>query len=318
MSFLKSIGMAVAGGLMIAATAASAEDWQPSGPITLQVGFGAGGSTDTLGRAIAAAMEENTGWDVIVENRPGGGGVAMFSSLVNQDPDGLTLGMGVTIPTLLNLAERGDTLPFKADSFDYLATVVLGALALVAPADAPYDDVEGLIAHSKENDGALVGFDAGPQRMIMLAVNADSSAGFEMVSHQSGAEIMKGLLGGQLDAGFGAGSHIQYIESGDMKMLAVATQTRHGYSPDTTSFIEQGYPYSSEPYYYIAAPKGLSAEANTALATALDEAINSDSMVELIGNLMLTTPNNVGPEGTEAKLVDGLEDVIKLIEAASR
>jgi tripartite-type tricarboxylate transporter receptor subunit TctC len=302
---------------MAFATAASAE-WAPDGPITLQVGFGSGGSTDTLGRAIAAAMEENTGWDVVVENKPGGGGVAMFSSLVRAKPDGLKLGMGVTIPTLLNLAERGDTLPFQADSFDYLATVVLAPLAVVAPADAPYDTFDELVAHSKANGGSLVGFDAGPQRMIMLAVNNQTDAGFEMVSNQSGAEIMKGLLGGQLDAGFGAGAHIQYVESGDLKMLAVATQTRQGYSPDTTSLIEQGYDYSSEPYFYIAAPKGLDAETNEALAKALDDAINSASLQELIGNLMQTTPNNLGPDGTEEKLVSGLDDVIKLINAAKQ
>ena len=197
-------------------------EWQPPGPITLQVGFDSGGSTDTLGRAIAAAMEESTGWDVIVQNKPGGGGVAMFSSLVRAKPNGLNLGMGVTIPTLMNLATRGEKLPFKADSFDYLATVVLAPLALVAPKDAPYNTFGEFVEHSKANNGSLIGFDAGPQRMMMLAVNNDADAGFELVSNKSGAEIIKGLLGGQLDAGFGAGAHIQYLESGDLKMLAVA------------------------------------------------------------------------------------------------
>jgi tripartite-type tricarboxylate transporter receptor subunit TctC len=313
-NFMKATGLALAMALPGVAMA----EWQPSGPVTLQIGFGSGGATDTLGRAIAAAMEEQNGWDVIVENKPGGGGIAMFSSLVREEADGLTLGMGVTIPTLLNLASRGDKLPFKADSFDYLATVVLAPLALVAPKDAPYNTFAEFVEHSKANGGSLIGFDAGPQRMMMLAVNKDHGAGFELVSNKSGAEIIKGLLGGQLDAGFGAGAHIQYLESGDLKMLAVATQTRHGYSEDTESFIEQGFPYSVEPYFYLAAPKGLTPEAKAALAKALDDAINSDPLQEMIGNIMQTTPNNLGPDGTEGKLVNGLADVVKLMDAAAQ
>ena len=58
-----------------------AEDWSPKGSIKLQIGFGAGGSTDTIGRLVAAQVEEDTGWNVVVENKPGGGGVAMLSGL---------------------------------------------------------------------------------------------------------------------------------------------------------------------------------------------------------------------------------------------
>ncbi len=309
---LKATACAIA----VAMPGAALADWQPDGPITLQVGFGAGGSTDTLARAVAAEMEDATGWDVIVENKPGGGGIAMFSQLVGKRPDGRTLGMGVTIPTLINLAERGETLPFKADSFDYLATVVVAPLAVVAPADAPYDTIEELVDYSKENGGALVGFDGGEMRLMMQAINNTEDAGFELVSYQSGAEIIQGLLGGQLQAGWGAGAHIQYVDSGDLKMLAVATQTRQDYSSETTSFIEQGFPYSAEPYFYFAAPKGLEPEAREALAAALDAAITSEALTQLVGNVMQTTPTNLGAEGTEAKLVNGLTEITSLIEAA--
>ena len=96
-----------------------AEDWSPKGSIKLQIGFGAGGSTDTMGRLVAAQVEENTGWNVVVENKPGGGGVAMLSGLMNAKPDGSTLGLAVNVPILLNLAKRGDKLPFKIDTYDY-------------------------------------------------------------------------------------------------------------------------------------------------------------------------------------------------------
>lgn len=306
--------LAITATLSLSANVAHAE-WTPSGPITIQIGFGTGGSTDILGRAIAAAMEANTGWDVIAENKPGGGGVAMFSSMVREKPDGLTVGMGVTIPTLMNLALRGDKLPFKADSFDYLATVVLAPVAIITRADAPYDTMAEYIAWTKENDGGIVSFDAKPQEMIMRAINKVEGINIELVSHNSGAESIQSILGGHTDAGFAAGAHIQYLKSGDIKMLAVATETRHAYAPDVTSLIEQGYHYSTEPYFYLAAPKGLDADTKAALAGALDDAITSEAVSGMIQNTMSTVPTNLGADGTFDKLNSGLSVVEALIEA---
>ncbi len=293
-----------------------AAGWKPDGALRLQVGFGAGGGTDTLARAIARSIEQNTDWEVVVENKPGGGGVAMFSNIVRMKPDGGTIGMGVSVATLMNLALRGDKLPFKADSFDYLATVVLAPLSIVAKADAPFDTFAEFVAHAKSAGGGLIGFDAKPQEMMMRAVDKTAQAGFKLVSHKSGAEIIQSILGGHVDIGFGAGAHIKYLDSKDLKMLAVATQTRHAYSPGTETLIEQGFEYSVEPYFYLAAPKGLSAEAKRTLAAVLDEAINSAAVGEVIGNVMITVPTNLGPDGTEDKLVNGLDSIKYLVKAA--
>lgn len=302
--------------LSIGATAASAKDWTPQEPITLQIGFGAGGGTDTLGRAIAASIEETLGWDVIVENVPGGGGVAMFSRLVNADPDGYTLAMGVNTPILMGLATRGETLPFKIDSFDYLATVVTGPGAIVAPGDAPYSTMPEMATYSRDNDGVLFGYDASTQLMVINAINNQEDAGFVAVPHNSGAELVQGLLGGNLGAAYLGGAHIQYLASGDLKMLAVATEQRQAYSPDTTSLIEQGYSISVAPVFYIAAPGGLPEDVHSALAKMLDDAINSPKVSELVANMMQVPPRNEGPEGTERLMVDGLPSILALIEAA--
>ena len=82
--------------------------------------------------------------------------------------------------------------------------------------------------------------------------------------------------------------------------------------------MSRANPYSVEPYFYIASPKGLEEEAKEALAKALDDAINSEALTEIIGNIMQTVPNNLGPAGTEAKLMGGLEDVTGLINAAKQ
>lgn len=301
--------------LMVLPSMAQAADWSPPGPIKLEVGFGAGGSTDTLGRIVAAQVEENTGWSVVVENKPGGGGVAMLSGLMNAKPDGLTLGLAVNVPILINLAKRGDKLPFKIDSFDYIGTITKAEVALVAKADAPFDDLEGLVALGKTKKLA-VAFDAITQQMLMSAVKNKAGIDFKFVKHKSGAEQIQSILGGHVDAGCPAGAHIKYLESGDLKMIAAFGKDRFSYAPDTKTLIQSGYNYYVDPYYYIAAPKGLPADVRATLADAFDKAINSEKVATALGNTLKAKPHNIGPDGTHKMLTDGVPAIKDLIESS--
>ncbi|MEE4604789.1 MAG: tripartite tricarboxylate transporter substrate binding protein, partial [Desulfobacteraceae bacterium] len=259
--------------------------------------------------------EENTGWNVVVENKPGGGGVAMLSGLMNAKPDGSTLGLAVNVPILINLAKRGDQLPFKIDTFDYIGTITKGEVALVAKADAPFNDIDGVIALAKKKKLAIA-FDAVTQQMIMSAVKNQAGVDFKFVKHKSGAEQIQSILGGHVDVGCPAGAHIKYLQSGDLKMIAVFGKDRYSYSPDTKTLIESGYNYYLDPYYYLAAPKGLPADVKASLAGVFDKAIQSDKVKTAIANTLKAQPYNLGPEGTLKMLADGVPAVKELIEAA--
>ena len=297
-----------AAALMLAAAPAAAE-WAPDGPINLWIGFGAGGETDTLGRLLAQEMSGATGWDFVVENKPGGGGMAMFTQLAVTSPDGQTLGMGVTMPVLVNLTVRPDEVPFTLDSFDYIGTVALAQLAVIAPADAPYDTLAELVDWSKENGGALIGFDAKPQELLIQFVNSKTDAGIRLVSMESSAEGLQNVLGGHVNAAFTAGAHIPSLEKGDVKMLASANAERHSYAPDTTTVQEQGYDIYVDPWFYVAAPAGLPEEAHKALAEAMRTALASEALGAAIRNAMNTEPSDKGPEETRAMMDAGLKNV---------
>jgi tripartite-type tricarboxylate transporter receptor subunit TctC len=301
--------------LVIAPFSVQAADWSPQRPIKLEIGFGAGGSTDTLGRIVAAEVEASTGWNVVVQNKPGGGGVAMLSGLMNAKPDGLTLGLAVNVPILINLAKRGDDLPFKIDSFDYIGTITKAEVALVAKADAPFNDLEGLVAMGKSKKPAIA-FDAVTQQMLMSAVMKQAGIDFKFVKHKSGAEQIQSILGGHVDAGCPAGAHIKYLESGDLKMIAAFGKDRYSYAPDTKTLIESGYNFYVDPYYYLAAPKGLPAEVKAKLAAVFDKAINSEKAKTALENTLKAKPYNIGPEGTFKMLSDGVPALKQLIQAA--
>ena len=308
---ITTYGRRVVLGLAAAAILAgpAAADWKPDGPLMLQIGFGAGGETDTLGRAIAAEMEKQTGWDVVAENKPGGGGVAMFTQISAAPADGKVIGMGVSMPVLINLVLRGDKLPFKLDSFDYLGTVTRAQLAIVAKKDAPFDDIGGLVAYSKQQGGVPVGFDAKPQELILQAINRKDDAGIRPVAAKSSAELVQNVLGGHVVASFAAGVHIPYLETGDLKMLASANDGRHGYARDVKTLREQGYDLFVDPWFYFAAPAGLPDDAKAAIAAALAQAIESAPVQKLVTNTMQNEPVNLGPDGTAKMMVDGIGGV---------
>ena len=169
------------GGMMMAlwlgiAGSANAGGWKPDGALSLQIGFGAGGSTDTMGRVLAKVMADQTGWDIIAENKTGGGGVAMFTGIAKMPPNGRVIGLGVNMPILVNLVRRGDELPFDLDSFAYLGTISKAELALVAASDAPFDDLEGLIKHARMNGSLPVAYGAPPQKLLMDVAARETGA----------------------------------------------------------------------------------------------------------------------------------------------
>lgn len=293
---------------------AMAQDWEPSEPLTILIGFGAGGSTDTMGRVLADVISDQTGWSVIVENRPGGGGVAMFTSVSQMPVDNHTIGMGVGIPVLVQLVERGDQLPFNIDSFSYLGTIATAELALVASADAPFDDLEGMIAYAQEQGAMPVATMAPPQVLMMNAAMRETEAEFNLVTADGGAEVMQLILGGQVLAGFASGEHFPYLESGDMKVIASANANRLSYDPDTLTFIEAGIDAYVDAVFFLAMREGTDPAAAEAIAAAIDAAVQSPEVAEIVRNAVQGPAVNLGPEGARMMMVNGLANAQRLFE----
>ncbi len=293
---------------MVVAGMASAE-WAPKGTLSLQIGFGAGGSTDTIGRVVAKVLKEQTGWNVIAENKPGGGGVAMFTGIANRPADGSIIGLGVNMPLLVNLVNRPDKLKFDLDSFDYLGTASRAQLAMIARTDAPFDDVAGLIDYAKANGGAALSFDAKPQELAMRYVMQKAGVEFQFLSTKGGAENVKLVLGGQAIAGFEAGEHLPFLEAGQVKMIASINDTRHNYAPDTPTLMEQGFDIYVDPVFFFATTKGTPDDAREALSAALAAALESEEVTSAVMNSLKSPIINLGPEGTKEMMHKGLVNV---------
>ena len=298
-------------GLGVSASLALA-DWKPDGPIKLQIGFGAGGTTDVSGRVVAKSIEKHTGWNIVVENKPGGGGVAMLASMSKQKPDGRTIGLSVNVPLLMQLTLRGrDNMPVNLDSIEYLGTISKAPISIVALPDAPYDTFAELVEYAKTHS-VKIAFDAPPQKFIVASVNKDNGTNMGLVPFKSSAETTPAVLGGHVDAAFSAGTHIEYVKSGTLKMLAVATDDRHTYAPNTSTLLEQGIPYALDPIYFFAVPKGLSIDAKNALIKAIADAMKDPEVIKFVETTFKVPVLNYGRD-TKVQLEANLKSIKAMV-----
>lgn len=286
--------------------AAFAQGWSPEGTLTLQIGFGPGGTTDTIGRVLTATMREQTGWNIVAENVTGGGGVAMLTGIARRPPSNDVVGLGVTMPVLINLVRRGAELGFDLDSFDYIGTLANAQQSLAARSDAPFSDLGEFLAYAADHPGLTVGFDAPPQQALMAAVARDAGLTFNFVTMESSADGIRFLLGSQVDVAFTAGLQLPYVETGQMVTLGSANHDRLNYAPDAPTFIDLGYNYYLDPYYFMAMRAGSDPEAVAAIAAALEAALQAPEVIEVIQNINQTPPLNLGPQGTSDMLHEAL------------
>lgn len=290
--------------LALAPGIALAADWAPS-RLTVQVGFNPGGSADMIGRLVASAIEADAGWKVVVDNKGGGGGVVMATGLSIAPPDGSVIGLGVSSAMVYALA-GGSGLPFDIDSFDYIGTVAVAPISILAKPDAPFNDIAGLVEYAKANGGATVGVQEKGAELIVRAIGKATGADLRPVPTKGGAEVMQQLIGGHIQAGFDGGRHADYLRSGDLKMLASGTSGRHSYAPEIATLREQGFDYDLEPYFVFMAPKGLPDDVKSALEKALDKAVASADVAEAVDRTFGIETKNLGPEGTAKMMASSL------------
>src|SRR5213596_3443961 len=114
--------------------------------------FGAGGGSDIIGRIIAQRMQEKLGQSVVVENRPGAGGVLGNEAVANSPKDGYTLGVqtaGQIIGAVITKQMRYDAV----EAFDCVGQIATAGLLIVTRPDDPRKDIKSLVDAAKANPG---------------------------------------------------------------------------------------------------------------------------------------------------------------------
>lgn len=222
----------------------------PEKDITIIVPFDAGGGNDIVARLIAKVAMENgyfNGANIIVENQPGGGGAIGQAYVAKTAPaDGYTLltftASGVTNPILKDV-------PFTVDDFKTILCVNADPAILIARADAPFDDLEGLIEYAKTNTLIINDSGFGTSSHIRtldwtskLKEQTGVEIKYDCVHVDSSSVQISELMGGHADVTcLTAGECTDAILEGNVKGIAIMTEERFGNLPDVPTFAELGY-----------------------------------------------------------------------------
>lgn len=251
----------------------------PSRPLRIVVPFAAGGPTDLMARAISKSLALALGQPVIVDNKPGGGGVIGLGEVARQPADGYTLAfpsiLAVTNPALM------PSYPFDILR-DFAAVTVVGFIphALVVRPNFPAKDLSGLVALAKAKPGTLAYASSGNGTSAHLAgAMFAERAGLRVthVPYRGAGPAMQDLLGGQVQYMFlDMSSALAQIQAGKLRALAVAPARRFEGLPDVPTIAEQGYAgYDIHAWYGLLVRSGtpaslverLQSEVKAALAT---------------------------------------------------
>jgi tripartite-type tricarboxylate transporter receptor subunit TctC len=219
-----------------------------------------GGGNDLVARIIAAGLSERWRQSVIVEPRPGGGGIIGADAVAKAPPDGYTL--LVTNTALSILPALGKPLPFDVPgSFAPIVIATTGQFVLAASNNAPYRSVRELIAFAAARPGQVpyssVGV-ASAHHLVMEMFKSRTGIDLVHVPYKGAAPQMQDMVAGQVQVGFSSvSSAIALIKSDAVRALAVASARRSALLPDTPTVIEAGVPdFVADVWYGVLAPAG--------------------------------------------------------------
>jgi tripartite-type tricarboxylate transporter receptor subunit TctC len=279
---IKTLLAAASALILTLASQAVAEDW-PQKPIRIIVSFGPGGGADIIGRILADSMQSRLGKPVIVENKPGAGGIIGNEAVANADPDGYTLGImtaGQIIAAVTRKNMRYDTLT----AFAPVGQIATASLLIVTRPDFPANNVKELVTAAKADPGKIVfaspGF-AATQHFAGEMFKQTAKVNLLHVPFKTSPEAINATLGKHADVLFDTVSAvIGHVQSGQLKALAVTGKERFPAVPDVPPAIESGVlpGYDVTTWYGVFAPQGTPASVVARLNQALNESLGDDSV----------------------------------------
>jgi len=310
--------VAVVAAMCIAGGAVSAQSPFPSRPVHIFVPYAPGGAVDILARTLGDAVSRQWGQSVVVENRPGAGGVIASQALVTSPADGYTLilvASGHATNAFLYPKLPYDT--FK--DFTPISQVASSPNILLVRADSPFKTLTELIAQARAKPGSLSFGHAGTGTSTHLAgelLMSLAKIDLDAIPYKGGAPAINDLLGGQITMSFNNGPEsVGQIAAGTVRALAVTTATRAAFLPDVPSMSETVPGYDTEVWWGLLGPAGMPPDLVTKLSHDFIAALNTDDVKARLEKLG-ASPIGSSPGAFDAKIHADYDKWGPIIKAA--
>ncbi|MEA2809458.1 MAG: hypothetical protein QOJ17_3599 [Rhodospirillaceae bacterium] len=297
----KGLGIAIY--LMVGVPVAIAQDY-PSKPISVLLGFGAGGSTDTLARLLGQQLSERFNTPVIVENKPGGNQTIAIQTLLSRPADGYTLYVGSGSSLVQYPALRKD-LPYRPlEDFALVSLLALQPGVLSIGPTAPWRTVAELVAYAKANPGKLNYGSQGIGSASHLAMEYFMARTGTVLTHiplKSDADIANELAAGRLDVSFMTTlTAVPLAKAGRLKILVTTSRRPLPSMPELPSLADAGVAgldgLDPLTFYSIVARHGTPPAIVATLNRAIVEIVNSPDFTAKLRDNLRIEPMTDSPE----------------------
>jgi tripartite-type tricarboxylate transporter receptor subunit TctC len=297
---------------------ASAQNGFPSKPVHIFVPYSAGGAVDILARTLGDVVSKQWGQGVVIENRPGAGGVVASQALASSPPDG---------HTLIVVASGHATNPFLYEKLPYdtlkdftpITLLASSPNILLVKADSPFKTLADVIAQARAKPGSLAFGHAGNGTSTHLAgelLKSLAKIDINAIPYKGGVPAINDLLGGQIPMSFNNGPEsVGQLQAGTVRALAVTTATRASFLPDVPSMAETVPGYDTEVWWGLLGPAGMPADLVEKLAHDFVAALNTDSVKQRLTKLG-ASPIGSTPQQFDTKIHTDYEKWGPIIKAA--
>lgn len=275
--------------------AVSADTAWPTKPVSIVVGFNAGGSTDQLARTLAKEFGDEFKASFIVENKPGANSNLAMTYVARAKPDGYTLLM---VPFGLAVNEfLYKKLNYEIKSFDPIALVAKVPNVLVVNKNLPFNSVRELVEYSKAHPTEITFASPGIGSSLHLAgelFKYETKAQMLHVPYNGSAPALMAVRAGDVKIAFdNLSTAAPFIRSGDMKALAVTGDQRSPAFADVPTVGESGFPkYEISSFFGLAAPAGTPPDIVRRLNAAAMRALEKPALKAQLAQLGAITEAN--------------------------
>lgn len=253
----------------------------PNRPLRMIVPFPPGGQTDIHGRLVAKLMEDRLGTQVVVENRPGAGGMVGSVALANAAPDGYTI--GCIVPSTVSRAFH------KSPGVDiYTAFTPIGPLhsgwAALTTNPQTAKTLKEFMDYAKAYPGKVnLGISSGPPGLIGAMFASLAGIKMEIIEYKGAAPAMAALLSNEVQANFGGvPQFLPFLETGRVVALAVGGDQRAPAIPNVPTMAELGFPgVKGNTLEGIFGPAGLPQPVMARLVPVMKEVVNSPEIAKM-------------------------------------
>ncbi|HEY9239146.1 MAG TPA: tripartite tricarboxylate transporter substrate binding protein [Burkholderiaceae bacterium] len=259
----------------------------PSKPITLIVPWPAGGSTDRHLRALAEIASKNLGQNILVENKPGGGGTTGPGTMaLTAKPDGYTIAQYPMGMVRLPHMQKVQWDPLK--DFTFIVGISGYTFGFTVRADSPYKTFNEYIEAARKAPGKIdygsTGTGTSPH-LLMEELAGNAKVELNHVPFKGNADLTQALLGGHVMAMSDATGWDKFVDNGQMRLLVTFGEQRTKRWPNIPTAKDLGYNVVSTSPYGLVGPKGMDPAVVKALHDAFRKAMDDPKHMEVMAQL---------------------------------